>query len=216
MSDGTDRMTEDIGEPSGPDDAPVLDGPSADDERSVETIETVTVVETIEVVQTVEVVESSEEVPTSDTAPLLDGVPYAPYENVPFRVMHLDSVLYDLTDPSPMVHLLEAESPFRYLVIPVALPDAIAIQHAHSGIEGKRPTTHELATSMLTRLGTEVIAARIVRYEAGVFYAELDLMTPKGREVFDCRTSDALAMAMRQKSPAPILCSEEVLQTYYA
>jgi bifunctional DNase/RNase len=138
------------------------------------------------------------------------------YESVPFRVMHLDSVLYDLTDPSPFVHLLEAESPFRYLVIPVALADAIAIQHAHSAIEGRRPSTHELMNAVLTRLGTEVIAARIVRYESGVFYAELDLMTPKGRQVFDCRTSDAISMALRQNSPAPILCSEEVLQHYYA
>jgi bifunctional DNase/RNase len=138
------------------------------------------------------------------------------YENVPFRVMHLESVLYDLTDPSPLVHLLEAETPFRYLVIPVALADAIAIQHAHSAIEGRRPSTHELMNAVMTRLGTEVIAARIVRYDAGVFYAELDLMTPKGRQVFDCRTSDAISMALRQKSPAPILCSEEVLEHYYA
>lgn len=140
----------------------------------------------------------------------------AVYADVPFRVMHVESVLYDLTDSSPLVHLLEAETPFRYLVIPVALADAIAIQHALAAIEGRRPSTHELMNSILTRLGTEVIAARIVRYDNGVFYAELDLMTPKGRQVFDCRTSDALAMALRQNSPAPILCSEEVLQHYYA
>jgi bifunctional DNase/RNase len=137
------------------------------------------------------------------------------YENV-FRVMHLESVLYDLTDPSPFVHLLEAEAPYRYLVIPVALADGIAIQHAHSAIVGRRPSTHELMNAVMTRLGTEVIAARIVRYEAGVFYAELDLMTPKGQQVFDCRTSDAISMALRQNSPAPILCAEEVLQRYYA
>jgi uncharacterized protein len=142
--------------------------------------------------------------------------PAALYDDVPFRVMHLESVLYDLADPSPLLHLLEAEAPFRYLVIPVALPDAIAIQYAHSAIVGRRPSTHELMNAVMTRLGTEVIAARIVRYEEGVFFAELDLMTPKGREVFDCRTSDAISMALRQNSPAPILCSEEVLQHYYS
>jgi len=135
--------------------------------------------------------------------------------DVTFRVMHLESVLYDLTDASPMIHLLEAESPFRYLVIPVALSDAIALQNAHGAIEGRRPSTHELMTTMLTRLQGEVIAARIVRYEGGVFYAELDLMTPRGREVFDCRTSDALSMALRQSVPAPILCSDDVLESYY-
>jgi bifunctional DNase/RNase len=135
--------------------------------------------------------------------------------DVTFRVMHLESVLYDLTDPSPMIHLLEAESPFRYLVIPVALGDAVALQNAHGAIEGRRPSTHELMTTVLTRLQGEVIAARIVRYEGGIFYAELDLMTPRGREIFDCRTSDALSMALRQSVPAPILCAEDVLESYY-
>jgi bifunctional DNase/RNase len=167
----------------------------------------------------------SEEAPTVGTPPsdeaslepeVATDEAAKPYEDVPFRVMHFESVLYDLTDPSPMIYLLEAESPFRYLVVPIALPEAIALQHAHSSIEGRRPATSELMTTILTRLQAEVIAARIVRYEGGVFYAELDLMTPKGREVFDCRTSDAIILALRQKVNAPILCSEEVLQKYYA
>jgi bifunctional DNase/RNase len=132
-----------------------------------------------------------------------------------FRVMNVESVLYDLNDASPLVHLMEAESPFRYLAIPLAVPDAIALQHAHSAIEGRRPSTSELMTAMLARLQAEVIAARIVRYDAGIFYAELDLMTPRGREVFDCRTSDALVLALRQRVPAPILCAEEVLSLYF-
>jgi bifunctional DNase/RNase len=153
-------------------------------------------------------------VPTGESSEELESS--SSVEDVAFRVMHVESVLYDLTDPSPLVHLLEAESPFRYLVVPLALSDAAALQHAHSAIEGRRPSTHELMTTILTRLQAEVIAARIVRYEGGVFYAELDLMTPRGREVFDCRTSDALSLALRQSVPAPILCAEDVLQSYYA
>ncbi|HEY1824574.1 MAG TPA: bifunctional nuclease family protein [Acidimicrobiales bacterium] len=133
-----------------------------------------------------------------------------------FRVMHLESVLYDLTDTSPLVHLMEAESPYRYLAIPIALSDAIALHHAQGSISARRPSTGELMTTILTRLQAEVIAARIVRYEEGVFYSELDLMTPKGREVFDCRTSDALILAKRQRVHAPILCAEEVLSLYFA
>jgi bifunctional DNase/RNase len=162
----------------------------------------------------------SDELPSpNETAPTnqSEGSFEAPNSpDVVFRVMHLDSVLYDLTDSSPMVHLLEAEAPFRLLVIPVALPDAIALQHAHGAIESRRPGTHELMTAVLSRLQAEVIAARIVRYDGGVFYAELDLMTPKGQEYFDCRVSDALSMAFRQSVPAPILCSEDVLESYFA
>lgn len=160
----------------------------------------------------------SDETPVVDERGASDHVRHdSPGESndVTFRVMNFESVLYDLTDASPHVHLIEAESPYRYLAIPVALPDAIALQHAHAGVEGRRPTTHELMTSMLTRLQAEVIAARIVRYEGSVFYAELDLMTPKGRLTFDCRTSDAFSLALRQRVPAPILCAEEVLRDYY-
>lgn len=132
-----------------------------------------------------------------------------------FRVMTLDSVLYDLTDPSPQAHLVEAESPYRYLVIPVALPDAIALQAALTRVEGRRPSTHELMTSILGRLQVDVIAVRIVRYDGGVFYAELELMTAKGREIIDCRTSDALTLAYRQIVPAPVLCADEVLEVYF-
>jgi hypothetical protein len=96
------------------------------------------------------------------------------------------------------------------------VPDAIALQHALSVIEGRRTSTSELVTTILTRLQAEVIAARIVRYDAGIFYAELDLMTPRGREVFDCRTSDALILALRQRVSAPILCAEEVLSLYFS
>jgi len=156
--------------------------------------------------------EAEAEVASEESSNDVESTP----EHVTFRVMHLESVLYDLTDASPMIHLLEAESPFRYLVVPVALADAVALQNAHGAIEGRRPSTHELMTTILTRIQGEVIAARIVRYEGGVFYAELDLMTPRGREVFDCRTSDALSMALRQSVPAPILCAEDVLQSYYA
>ncbi|MGC2169080.1 MAG: bifunctional nuclease family protein [Acidimicrobiales bacterium] len=132
-----------------------------------------------------------------------------------FRVMHVESVLYDLSDTSPLVHLMEAESPYRYLAIPVALADAIALHHAHNAIDGRRPSTSELMTTILTRLQAEIIATRIVRYEDGVFYAELDLMTPRGHEIFDCRTSDAITLALRQRVPAPILCAEEVLSLYF-
>lgn len=134
---------------------------------------------------------------------------------VQYRVFTLDSVLYDLTDASPRAHLIEAESPYRYLVIPLALPDALSLQQALSGIEGRRPSTHELMRDMLGRLQVDVIAVRIVRFEGGVFFAELELMTAKGREIFDCRTSDALTLAYRQIVPAPVLCAEEVLETYY-
>jgi bifunctional DNase/RNase len=135
---------------------------------------------------------------------------------VEFRVMIVESVLFDLVDASPLVHLMEAEEPFRYMAIPIALPEATALNSALAGIEGRRPSTHELFSSVLARLQCDVIAVRIVRNEAGVYYAEIDVMSPRGREIFDCRTSDGLILALRQSVPAPVLCAEVVLASLYA
>jgi hypothetical protein len=137
-------------------------------------------------------------------------------EPVAFNVMSIESVLYDLSDTSPLVHLIEEESPYRYLAIPIALTEAVALHNALDKIDGRRPATHELASELLRRLNADIVAARITRYDSGVFYAELDLMTPRGHEIFDCRTSDALILATRQGVRAPVLCAESVLQAFYA
>ncbi len=128
-----------------------------------------------------------------------------------FRVMSVESVVFDLGDPSPHVHLMEQEPPYRSLSIPVALPDAQAIHAALENVKGRRPTTHELLCEIVARLRCDVVAARIVRLDQGVYYAQLDLMAPAGVMHVDCRTSDALVVALRQPVVAPILCAEEVL-----
>lgn len=150
-----------------------------------------------------------------EAAPAPAPTPVPEAADTIFRVLHVESVLYDLADPAPAVHLMEAEAPFRYLVIPLALSDAVALHHAWAGIEGLRPSTHELTARVLGLLRVEVIAARIVRLENGVFFAELDLMTPSGRQVVDARTSDAITLALRCGVAAPILCAEEVLASFY-
>ena len=147
---------------------------------------------------------------TGATAP-----PVADLTSMPFRVMHVASVLYDLGSPSPQVHLVEQDAPYRHLDIPIALADAQALHRALADVAAARPSTHELASQVIARLQADVIAVRIVRVEGGVFYAELDLMSARGREQFDCRPSDALVLALRQSVPAPILAAEAVLATFY-
>ena len=137
-------------------------------------------------------------------------------DTLKFNVMSIESVLFDLSDSSPLVHLIEEETPYRYLAIPIALVEAVALHNALDRIDGRRPGTHEVMAEVLRRLNADIVAARIIRYDAGVFYAELDLMTSRGHEIFDCRTSDALILATRQSVRAPVLCAESVLQAFFA
>jgi bifunctional DNase/RNase len=149
-------------------------------------------------------------------APAGEAIEEADADALTFNVMSIESVLFDLSDSSPLVHLIEEETPYRYLAIPIALPEALALHNALDRIDGRRPGTHEVMSEVLRRLNADIVAARITRYDGGVFYAELDLMTPRGREVFDCRTSDALILATRQGVRAPVLCAESVLQDFFA
>ncbi len=164
-----------------------------------------------------EATESESDLIHDETVDLDEGVAATATQSfhTEFRVMNVETVTYDLTDASPVVHLLEAEPPFRYLAIPLGLPDAVAMHQAVGHVEGRRPGTHELTTEILHRAQIDVIAARILRFEGGIFYAQLDLMTHRGHELIDCRTSDAITLALRQRVPAPVLCAEEVLAALY-
>ena len=150
--------------------------------------------------------EESTEPNVADT-PDVEAVPEVDPDTLKFNVMSVESVLFDLSDSSPLVHLIEDETPYRYLAIPIALAEAVALHNALDKIDGRRPGTHEVMAEVLRRLNADIVAARITRYDSGVFYAELDLMTPRGHEVFDCRTSDALILATRQGVRAPVLCA---------
>jgi uncharacterized protein len=137
------------------------------------------------------------EVPTPDPTPL--------------RVVTIEDVVLDFATNISSVVLREAEGRRRALAIPVALADATSIHQAWRRVAGRRPTTSELVTLVLQETHIDVIAARITRCDEGVFYAELDLMTPRGRRVFDCRPSDAITLTLRQAVVAPLLVADELL-----
>ena len=128
-----------------------------------------------------------------------------------FRVVDVEDVVLDLPSQYPVVTLTESEPPRRVLVFPVGLPEGTAMAQALRRMEGRRPMTHELFMQVLQRARIDVIAVRLVGREEGNLLAELDLMTPGGREVLDCRPSDGIVLALRMPVPAPILVDERLL-----
>jgi uncharacterized protein len=72
--------------------------------------------------------------------------------------------------------------------------------------------THELFAQVLQQARIDVIAVRLVGREEGNLLAELDLMTPGGRERVDCRPSDGIVLALRMPVPAPVLVDERLLE----
>ena len=147
------------------------------------------------------------------TQPAPAPAPAAAPVTASFRVMDVEDVLLDLPSQYPAVTLVESEPPMRTLVFPVGLPEGTAIAQALRRMEGRRPMTHELFMQVLQRARIDVIAVRLVGREEGTLLAELDLMTPGGRERVDCRPSDGIVLALRMPVPAPILVDERLLET---
>lgn len=129
-----------------------------------------------------------------------------------FRVMAVEDVSLDLPAQFPSVSLVETEPPMRSLVFPVGLPEGTALAQALRRIPGRRPMTHELFMAVLQRAHIDVVSVRLTGREEGNLVAELDLMTPSGRELIDCRPSDGLVLALRMPVPAPILVDERLLE----
>jgi bifunctional DNase/RNase len=101
----------------------------------------------------------------------------------------------------------------EYLPIVITRDQAQAIQLALSGEPFERPLTHDLLVDILTEFGGAFDRVRIDDLSDGTFYAKVDLERYRDGEperfVFDCRPSDAIAIAVR--SDCEIVVSDEVL-----
>ncbi|MDO8840891.1 bifunctional nuclease family protein [Methanocalculus sp.] len=104
---------------------------------------------------------------------------------------------------APVV-LLEAPN-HRYLPIFIGLYEAVSINNALNGPTPVRPLTHDLFNDTLLALETRLRDVRVDSIEDGVYYATMNLKTHLGDISIDCRPSDGIALAVRQKSPV-ILC----------
>jgi hypothetical protein len=150
---------------------------------------------------------------TPDPAPAA-GSPAAPPTPIgpSFRVMAVEDVSLELPAQYPSVTLVETEPPMRALVFPVGVPEGTALAQALRRIPGRRPMTHELFMEVLQRVHIDVVSVRLIGREEGNLVAEIDLMTPTGRELIDCRPSDGLVLALRMPVPAPVLVDERLLE----
>ena len=97
------------------------------------------------------------------------------------------------------------------------LPVVIGVSEAHSiilalnGWEAERPLSHDVMVQIMLECGATLEKVVIDRLEKDVFFARLFLMTSEGRTVLDCRPSDAVALALRRKTP--IFMAEAILES---
>lgn len=113
----------------------------------------------------------------------------------------LNSGLFDI--------FLQEEEGKRMLNIMIGEHEAKRISILIDQIEPPRPLTHDLIYKILTYNKIEIIEVIITKFIDGVYYANI-ISSSNGKEkIFDARTSDAINMALKFKSP--IFASEEIL-----
>ena len=202
-------MTETSSQPADHSPAPAPgDGPEspADDAPQVPQVPAVPVPEADPVAPATDGEVAEEPVPSPDASRAVAA------QTGGYRMAIVTSVIVDLPVQHPTVVLRETESPRRQLSFSVGLQDGTAISHALRRIPTPRPLTHELVADVLQAFDVDVVAVRLVGRQGSTYFAELDLRGPQGRSVHSCRPSDALAIALRQPVPVPILIDSRLFE----
>ena len=127
-----------------------------------------------------------------------------------WRLVDVIDVELALPASYPEVVLRERPLPNRTLRVPVGMAEGTAIAYAWRRVATPRPLTHALFVDALVRHNVRIEAVRVTAVHDGTFLAELDTVGPTGRQVVPCRTSDALAVALRTRPVAPILVADGV------
>lgn len=104
--------------------------------------------------------------------------------------------------------LAQVDGPFRIPIV-IGAPEAQSIAIKMEGITPPRPMTHDLFANFAHAFGVKLKEVFIYKFEDGIFSSELTFTDGERTIVFDGRTSDAIAIAMRTKSP--IYTTQEIL-----
>jgi bifunctional DNase/RNase len=116
-----------------------------------------------------------------------------------------------LPSTNPIIVLEEKDPPHRELRITIGGAEGIAIGYAARGMATPKPLTHELFTRVMELFNLSLDVVRITAVRGTSFSGEVVVSGPSGSHVIDCRPSDAIALALRQRLPVPIMVVPEVL-----
>ncbi len=123
--------------------------------------------------------------------------------------MAVAGLTLDPVTKTPIVLLKDSDNKLN-LPIWIGLSEATAMATELEGIKMARPMTHDLLKNVLMEVGVSVNFVEITELKENTYYALVHLKI-NGRELaIDSRPSDAIALALRSKSP--IYVSKAVLE----
>ncbi|HEY7714797.1 MAG TPA: bifunctional nuclease family protein [Candidatus Binatia bacterium] len=123
--------------------------------------------------------------------------------------MSVGGLTLDPVTKTPIVILKDTENKLN-LPIWIGLLEATAMATEIEGIKMARPMTHDLLKTILVELGGSVESVEITELKENTYYAAVNLSVGGRRMIIDSRPSDAIALALRTKSP--IFVAKAVLE----
>jgi bifunctional DNase/RNase len=127
---------------------------------------------------------------------------------MPLSEVDFFDLRYDHRHKSPVLFLKDAQRE-KYLPVWIGELEASSIEMAVIEKSAPRPLTHDLLVSVIHDLGARLVRVVIDRLESRTYYATL-IVEQDGRMMkVDCRPSDAIALALREK--ASIYVDEDLM-----
>lgn len=114
--------------------------------------------------------------------------------------MSVGGLTLDPVTKTPIVILKDADNKLN-LPIWIGLLEATAMATELEGIKMARPMTHDLLKNTLAELGGLVDYVEITELKENTYYALINLNIAGKELTIDSRPSDAIALALRTKSP---------------
>jgi len=114
--------------------------------------------------------------------------------------MAVGGLTLDPVTKTPIVILKDTENKLN-LPIWIGLLEATAMATEIEGIKMARPMTHDLLKTILGEVGCSVESVEITELKENTYYASVNLKLAGRQVIIDSRPSDAIALALRTKSP---------------
>ena len=123
--------------------------------------------------------------------------------------MSIKGLMVDPMAGTPIVILKDKQGE-RVLPIWVGVPEANAIALQIENVSTPRPMTHDLLRNIITDLEGRVDRVVVSDLKDNTYFAVIHLTVRGERVAVDARPSDAIALALRTRSP--ILVEEAVIE----
>jgi len=107
------------------------------------------------------------------------------------------------------VVILQDESKTNTLPIWVGVAEGTAIRLAMEGVTPPRPLSHDLIRNLTEQLGLKISKVVVTDVKSNTYYASIYLSSKQSELTVDSRPSDAIALALRTRSP--IYVAQDVL-----